>query len=569
LTFTNGQAVTEGSDDDNIDGTKVHITGGTGAVTKITVEVFRPDSNNDAILAGGSFVDPVFGSFKMDFAGMNIPLDSDDRSMLTLQSSGDKGVQVTMTDDSGVEKTIDFAYNNSNQRFLGNTNNETIGVHEMANMSTVTGSTSDRFIVLGNEEYGHLLELTTLTNSSNTDYTKDKVKLTDVFSGDNYEATFTAEGTGTISIDGKSYTVTMAGGSTTEEELAVTFKYPTGDSADANTGIFYPTIRMENGALVAFYEPIVIGLSTWDGGTNDLTTMKFPDGDGYTSVTNAWTGGADSNDLWTIGGTTVNTTLGADVSFATFTIGQLTYNMTSTGTVNQTKLYVTQSETATGANVASPGLIIFEEKDDASNYEAIIIETETNSAGSGTDGYGYNDIYFTSTTHYDKTMKDSDFSQHVDLFGVLATVDGDDSDQKKVTVSFPDEQIFAQLYMGEADSTVGGSSAGAITVMDTNVADAAGMNLVVVGGSAINSVAASLLGGAYSEGAFTAATGVSAGEFLIESSTYSGNAATLVAGYNAEDTTKAVTYLLNNDVVTDSGTKYIGTSSTEATLQVA
>ncbi|MBT7251988.1 hypothetical protein HN876_03685 [archaeon] len=569
LTFTNGQAVTEGSDDDNIDGTKVHITGGTGAVTKITVEVFRPDSNNDAILAGGSFVDPVFGSFKMDFAGMNIPLDSDDRSMLTLQSSGDKGVQVTMTEDSGVEKTIDFAYNNSNQRFLGNTNNETIGVHEMANMSTVTGSTSDRFIVLGNEEYGHLLELTTLTNSSNTDYTKDKVKLTDVFSGDNYEATFTAEGTGTISIDGKSYTVTMAGGSTTEEELAVTFKYPTGDSADANTGIFYPTIRMENGALVAFYEPIVIGLSTWDGGTNDLTTMKFPDGDGYTSVTNAWTGGADSNDLWTIGGTTVNTTLGADVSFATFTIGQLTYNMTSTGTVNQTKLYVTQSETATGANVASPGLIIFEEKDDASNYEAIIIETETNSAGSGTDGYGYNDIYFTSTTHYDKTMKDSDFSQHVDLFGVLATVDGDDSDQKKVTVSFPDEQIFAQLYMGEADSTVGGSSAGAITVMDTNVADAAGMNLVVVGGSAINSVAASLLGGAYSEGAFTAATGVSAGEFLIESSTYSGNAATLVAGYNAEDTTKAVTYLLNNDVVTDSGTKYIGTSSTEATLQVA
>ena len=97
----------------------------------------------------------------------------------------------------------------------------------------------------------------------------------------------------------------------------------------------------------------------------------------------------------------------------------------------------------------------------------------------------------------------------------------------------------------------------------------AGKNLVVVGGSAINSAAAELLGAAYREAAFTSATGVGAGEFLIQSFARSGKTALLVAGYHAADTEKAVTYLLNNDVSTTTGTKYKGTSATEATLVVA
>jgi len=573
LTFTNGQAVTQGSDDENIDGTKAHITGGTGAVTKLTVEVYRPDSNNDAVLPGQSFVDPVFGSFKLDFAGMNIPLDSDDRSIVSVSSSGDKGVEVTMTPEGGEEKSIDFAYNNSGQIFLGNTNNETIGVIEMANISRVTGKGSDRFVVLGNEEYGHLLELTQLTNSSSTDYTKDKVRLTDVFSGDNYDATFTSEGTGTISVDGKSYTVRMSDtGTTTDEELYVQFKYPTGDSADETNFIVYPTIKMEGGALLAFYEPLVLNMSklngTTESGDSGTAVFKFPDGDGYTSITATYTGASNgAAGLWTIGGNLVNLTA-TGANHSSVTVGKLTYNFTGTGTVNETKLYVTNPESSSSANLLGPGLIIFEEKDDASNYEVIVVETEPNPAGTGTNGYGFNDVMFSATTMYEKTMKDSDFTQNVDLFGVLATTDGDDSDQKKLTIAIPDNQIYAQLFIGEASSTVGGS-AGAITVMDTAIADAAGMNLVVVGGSAINSVAASLLGGAYSEGAFTAATGVAAGEFLLQTFDWSGNSALLVAGYHAEDTTRATAYLLNNDVDTTVGMKYKGTSATEATLVVA
>jgi len=64
-------------------------------------------------------------------------------------------------------------------------------------------------------------------------------------------------------------------------------------------------------------------------------------------------------------------------------------------------------------------------------------------------------------------------------------------------------------------------------------------------------------------------TGVAAGEFLIQSFDRSGKTALLVAGYNAADTEKAATYLLNEDVDTSVGMKYKGMSATEATVVTA
>lgn len=129
-------------------------------------------------------------------------------------------------------------------------------------------------------------------------------------------------------------------------------------------------------------------------------------------------------------------------------------------------------------------------------------------------------------------------------------------------------EVTADVYIAATGATTTTTS-GVKTYTDSNVASAAGMNLVVVGGSAINSVAADLLGGSFREAEFTAATGVGAGEFLIQSFDRSGNTALLVAGYNAADTDKAVTYLLNKDVDTTVGMKYKGTSSTEASLVTA
>ena len=161
-------------------------------------------------------------------------------------------------------------------------------------------------------------------------------------------------------------------------------------------------------------------------------------------------------------------------------------------------------------------------------------------------------------------------------YGIIVSEDDSkgvegNADADKVILSVPDEQVYAIVsVLGMGGSTSSETTElGAVTVTDAEVADVAGKNLVVVGGSAINSVAAELLGGALSESAFTDATGVAAGEFLIESFSRNSKVALLVAGYNAEDTTKAITYLTNNAVDTTVGAKLKGTSATEATVVTA
>jgi hypothetical protein len=159
------------------------------------------------------------------------------------------------------------------------------------------------------------------------------------------------------------------------------------------------------------------------------------------------------------------------------------------------------------------------------------------------------------------------------MYSALATEflwDKPTSGQDSIKIMYHGDEVEADVFITSEDATVGTSTeAGVMTVDDTDAASVAGKNLIVVGGSAINSVAAELLGGAYSDGEFTTMTGVAAGEFLIQSFDRAGKTAMLVAGYNAADTTKATTYLLNNAVDTTVGTKYKGTSTTEASLVVA
>jgi len=159
----------------------------------------------------------------------------------------------------------------------------------------------------------------------------------------------------------------------------------------------------------------------------------------------------------------------------------------------------------------------------------------------------------------------------MNYFGIIVAEDDSagvegNANEDEITLSIPSDQVYATVSVvagGEASTT---EEAGVMTVMDNAVSSVAGKNLIVVGGSAINSVAADLLGGAYSEGMFTTETDVAAGQFMIESFDRAGKTALLVAGYNAADTEKAVTYLLNKDVDTTVGVKMIGTSANEATV---
>ncbi len=125
---------------------------------------------------------------------------------------------------------------------------------------------------------------------------------------------------------------------------------------------------------------------------------------------------------------------------------------------------------------------------------------------------------------------------------------------------------------GNASATTTSSGVkvlGSVAVSDAEVAQVSDKNLIVVGGSCINKEAQKLLGAtAPLCGAdFEAKTGVGAGQFLIQTfDRTGGKVATLVAGYNAADTTNAAKYVTTQMVDTSVGKKYKGTSATQATL---
>jgi len=159
-------------------------------------------------------------------------------------------------------------------------------------------------------------------------------------------------------------------------------------------------------------------------------------------------------------------------------------------------------------------------------------------------------------------------------YSALATemlYDQPSSGQKSVKLMYHGEEVKADVYIAAPSVSVGGGGAlGDVLVTDAEVSSVSSKNLVVVGGSCINSAAASLVGGAYCGSAWTTATGVGAGQFLIKgyaSSSVTTRMALLVAGWEAADTTNAATYLRTQAV--DTGKEYKGTSATQATLVVS
>ena len=223
------------------------------------------------------------------------------------------------------------------------------------------------------------------------------------------------------------------------------------------------------------------------------------------------------------------------------------------------------------AEVAS--LVITNDQD--SDNEVVLLTiggTAINDTGTGTleylgatdDDADALDITFNGT---DRSTEDYDYMDH---YGITlsegSTVEAE-ADADEVTLMIPDDQVKAIVTLSMGASATGVSELGDVVVLDSEVSSVSSKHLIVVGGSCINSVAASLLGGAACGPSFTEKTGVSSGEYLIRSvsNTYnSEKIALVVAGYDAEDTKAGVSYLLNQDVDTTTA-NLLGTDSTTAT----
>lgn len=151
------------------------------------------------------------------------------------------------------------------------------------------------------------------------------------------------------------------------------------------------------------------------------------------------------------------------------------------------------------------------------------------------------------------------------------------SDKGKAEINYAGDEAYGNVYVTSSSATAGsggssGGEKGVVMISDTEVDSASGKNLIVVGGSCINTVASSLLGGTapMCGSDFTAKTGVEANQYLIQTfDRGNGKVATLVAGYNAVDTQNAATYLTTQTVDTTIGKKYVGTTATQASAVTA
>ncbi|MEK6760572.1 MAG: hypothetical protein AABX93_01465 [Nanoarchaeota archaeon] len=610
LTIENNVAVEVGEDETGIDGAIARFGNGTeafpvGALSALTFSIYASESDKDAVRVGESFVDPVSESFKVDFAGVNIDADSTARETIRVTPSGDEKMEVKFTDHRDFEKTVTWAVNTSSNLYLagaGKTELKNITVSEGSNTQVAQNLTEyinhNEYVVVGNEDEGYLLRLTTVKNSTADDGTlssSTEIEFTDEFSGDKYSVkgtSISAAGVGTVIIGGKSYTVTMFGSrGISQESYNVTLNYP--DSA-GNALVLYPTIETGKGAKISFYRPLQVYLrnahsrtgTIFSSAVANVSSLEFPDGDGYTSVAvhapEAGNPAVDSQ--WAFGGT--NLTINTTGNSVTVSVGKLLYNVTSNAVAGSGVSTDQANDTVTiylvnpglGGNIVNPAIIVWEEKDDNNEYQAQVIELDP--ADSDADDIGVNDVedtYSNESGQWETTRySDSKFEDAMDLWGTITTIDSTDSDQKTATISYPDEQVNVQLYFAADESaiTAGGVSGGAtqlgdVLVKDSEVSSVSSKNLVVVGGSCINSVAANLVDAGCGS-AFTDSTGVGSGQFLIQSfgdAYTTGKVALLVAGYDVSDTVNAAKYLRTQTVKTDASTKYVGTSSTSAELQ--
>lgn len=176
---------------------------------------------------------------------------------------------------------------------------------------------------------------------------------------------------------------------------------------------------------------------------------------------------------------------------------------------------------------------------------------------------------YTVTLTADGTGEDQEFT--IELDPIEFDADGEDEDGENgyyladfgeyaeedledgilATFYIPAEETTYNVYVGATSEAE--AETGAVLVKDSEVSTVATKNLIVVGGSCINSAAATLVGGKLCGDAWTTATNAGAGKFVIKS--YASNdltskLAVLVAGYEVADTTKAVDYFQNKVTTT-------------------
>jgi len=565
LKLAANQNVFIGTDEIAVQNTKATFSASAGKLSGITLDVAMPDATKAFIPVGGSFTDPVFGGLKVQFADTSPGMNSSSSDMVTVDSDNSRNLRVSFDSAlSGMASGWTFSHDTRSDTSTGSpslaladTSNKAIHIVE----GDAVGQ--NEYAVINSGDYGRIIKLTSVPTgslqSTSTIQFQDAITGTPIFSGSGL--TVGTSGNVTTNVDGQPYWFFVTN-STDQSNVSITWGTSSSGNQVGSVTTIAPRIKLANGEWMAILANVTL--------TNG-TTYSLP---GYDTVATY-----ESGRQFLAGGTGGQGAVGLTNIFS---FGNVAYNVSrvAIGTTNTSAslagLQVGSSYVPFNSS-SGPAILVQEEKkttESGNSNDGDVIVIPATTVGTTTITVGVGTPKMTNmSSGLQSWTSDSNKQTAQTRYGTFVTYSSNNNHM--VGVSYPNQQMVADVLFTSTGAVVTPGSSGSgnvkelgsVAVMDTEVSSVASKNLIVVGGSCVNSVAANLLGGALCGADFQTKSGVAAGSFLIQTfDRTGGNVATLVAGYNAADTENAAKYLTTQSVDTSIGKKYVGTSSTTASL---
>jgi hypothetical protein len=485
-------------------------TATTAALTLDQIQIKWTPSLEQFVTAGNSIADPASGGFKLFFGGINPAIDDTaSRETITVTPSGTAGTLAFKTADG---HSLSQNFVRSTSAGPGNVVLQDAGSYPLHIVEGVVAA-ENSYVVLGQNglannsqnPFGHILRILAVETTSTA-----TSQFQDVASG----ATMTVTGGNTtMYLDGQAYKLCVY--NTTHVKMTW------GEGSDnCAVGAYdvYPAIMTSKGAWVAITAPVTItGLTN-----NTAYTLNFPTG--TVSVTTGVAGTASDN-------TTVGTAKFEIVNPSAGT------SLTIRATDNQ----VSETQWTT------PGVLVVEGVDQTTARNLIAVRMDADATINRVNIAAAPS--FTGTKTQSATVSGTTQNRYMDQYGTYVTYDS--TSPGTFSVSYPSTQAQAVVGVGKAPASSGGAVGGSVTTdkvlpitadvvkLDSEVvaSDKTGKDLVLMGGSCINSLVADLA----SAGKFPYGCADWPGrDFgraqVIEDAFASGKMALVIAGTRAADT---------------------------------
>ncbi len=515
LVLSNNDEVELGGE--SIDGTNVVITpSGTDKIREIVITAIPEqfDDEVEYLKLGDSFIDPVFGTVKFSLDTVSPELKSNERDFIEIKTSGDDSARIEFINKAGGEYDFEFIEDNEETFFESNIK-------------------KNEYFITGKDEYTQIwkVEKVGVDEIEIKDMAKDSETI-ELDTDDTMEFTLADGSVATLTSDGTSVNVDMI------EDYLYT---EDGAKIEFDFGIITETEEVcEN------YTENTINVSSCTEESGDYLSC-------YDEDLNHWFNFFEGNL------TSMNESLMNDENY-----NHLVCDIYSYGPYPSCEYYDIEAENPNDCEDMPISTSV--------TASQIIITEETDyNGGKFTDNDGH--TLGTKITISIENLNNSD-DLELNLKGGIV---GDDDntylltnygtfvkefDKDKVEIYYPEEAMEIGFNIGEIESKVTTVSESDVIskITDGAASASSSQDIIVVGGSCINSVAAQLLGGSYCGSEFTSMTGVGAGKALIQVfvNPYNSNGkAILVAGYEQADTTRAVNYLKVNNIDMSIGSKII------------